>query len=64
MNNLFLIDCPGVVYPKGATPTDMVLKGVVRLLKYYQDTYFKSSATYDILVILLLLLDLDVINIR
>ena len=30
MNNLFLIDCPGVVYPYGATPTDMVLKGVVR----------------------------------
>jgi len=36
MNNLFLIDCPGVVYPKGATPTDMVLKGVVRVEKVKQ----------------------------
>ncbi|RUS69848.1 hypothetical protein EGW08_022387, partial [Elysia chlorotica] len=36
MNNLFLIDCPGVVYPYGATPTDMVLKGVVRVEKVKQ----------------------------
>ncbi|XP_012936495.1 nucleolar GTP-binding protein 2 isoform X2 [Aplysia californica] len=36
MNNIFLIDCPGVVYPTGATPTDMVLKGVVRVEKVKQ----------------------------
>jgi len=28
---IFLIDCPGVVYPFGNTPTDCVLKGVVRM---------------------------------
>ena len=36
MSNIFLIDCPGVVYPTGATPTDMVLKGVVRVEKVKQ----------------------------
>ncbi|KAK0042608.1 nucleolar GTP-binding protein 2 [Biomphalaria pfeifferi] len=36
MNNLFLIDCPGIVYPTGATPTDLVLKGVVRVEKVDQ----------------------------
>ncbi|KAH9523655.1 Nucleolar GTP-binding protein 2 [Bulinus truncatus] len=36
MNNLFLIDCPGIVYPTGATPTDLVLKGVVRVEKVNQ----------------------------
>ena len=29
MNNIYLIDCPGIVYPTGATTTDLVLKGVV-----------------------------------
>jgi len=28
---IFLIDCPGVVYPSGDTETDSVLKGVVRV---------------------------------
>ena len=28
---IFLIDCPGVVYPFGNTPTDCVLKNVVRM---------------------------------
>lgn len=28
---IFLIDCPGVVYPFGNTPTDCVIKGVVRM---------------------------------
>ncbi len=27
---IFLIDCPGVVYPTGETETELVLKGVVR----------------------------------
>jgi len=29
MRRIFLIDCPGVVYPSGDTETDIVLKGVV-----------------------------------
>ncbi|BFZ16740.1 hypothetical protein BsWGS_19779 [Bradybaena similaris] len=36
MTNIFLIDCPGIVYPTGATPVDMVLKGVVRVEKVHQ----------------------------
>ncbi|KAF6034791.1 GNL2 [Bugula neritina] len=31
MRRIFLIDCPGVVYPSGDTETDIVLKGVVRV---------------------------------
>ncbi|XP_065176047.1 nucleolar GTP-binding protein 2-like [Sycon ciliatum] len=31
MRRIFLIDCPGVVYPSGDSETDMVLKGVVRI---------------------------------
>jgi nuclear GTP-binding protein len=31
MRRIFLIDCPGVVYPVGDTETDTVLKGVVRV---------------------------------
>jgi len=27
---IYLIDCPGIVYDKGETKTDKVLKGVVR----------------------------------
>ena len=29
MNRIYLIDCPGVVYPTGDSDTDVVLKGVV-----------------------------------
>jgi len=29
MRRIFLIDCPGVVYPSGDTETEIVLKGVV-----------------------------------
>jgi ribosome biogenesis GTPase A len=29
MKRIFLIDCPGVVYPVGDSETDIVLKGVV-----------------------------------
>ena len=28
MERIFLIDCPGVVYPQGDTETDIILKGV------------------------------------
>lgn len=31
MKRIFLIDCPGIVYPEGDTETDIVLKGVVRV---------------------------------
>eukprot|EP00057_Strongylocentrotus_purpuratus_P009246 XP_011663720.1 PREDICTED: nucleolar GTP-binding protein 2 isoform X1 [Strongylocentrotus purpuratus] len=31
MRRIFLIDCPGVVYPSGETETEIVLKGVVRI---------------------------------
>ena len=31
MKRIFLIDCPGVVYPSGDTETEIVLKGVVRV---------------------------------
>ncbi|CAB3977679.1 Nucleolar GTP-binding 2 [Paramuricea clavata] len=31
MRRIYLIDCPGVVYPSGDSPTDIVLKGVVRV---------------------------------
>ena len=31
MKRIFLIDCPGIVYPSGDTETDIVLKGVIRV---------------------------------
>ena len=31
MKRIYLIDCPGVVYPSGDTDTEIVLKGVVRV---------------------------------
>jgi len=31
MKRIFLIDCPGIVYPANDTETDIVLKGVVRI---------------------------------
>ncbi|CAG2162631.1 unnamed protein product [Oppiella nova] len=31
MRRIYLIDCPGVVYPSGDTDTDIVLKGIVRV---------------------------------
>ena len=35
MRRIFLIDCPGVVYPSGATDAEVVLKGVVRYFTHY-----------------------------
>ncbi|VDO08312.1 unnamed protein product [Rodentolepis nana] len=31
LKSIYLIDCPGVVYPEGDTEADMVMKGVVRV---------------------------------
>ena len=31
MRRIYLIDCPGVVYPSADSETDIVLKGVVRV---------------------------------
>jgi len=31
VKNIFLVDCPGIVYPTGETETQLVLKGVVRI---------------------------------
>ena len=31
MKRIFLIDCPGVVYPQGDTETQIILKGVVSI---------------------------------
>jgi nuclear GTP-binding protein len=31
MKRIYLIDCPGVVYPSDETETDIVLKGVIRI---------------------------------
>jgi nuclear GTP-binding protein len=33
MKRIFLIDCPGIVVPTGATETDLLLRGVVRVEK-------------------------------
>ncbi|RXM92910.1 Nucleolar GTP-binding protein 2 [Acipenser ruthenus] len=33
MRRIYLIDCPGVVYPSGDTESDIVLKGVVQVEK-------------------------------
>uniref|UniRef100_A0A8C4Q0S3 Nucleolar GTP-binding protein 2 n=1 Tax=Eptatretus burgeri TaxID=7764 RepID=A0A8C4Q0S3_EPTBU len=33
MRRIFLIDCPGVVYPSGDTDTEIILKGVVQVEK-------------------------------
>ena len=32
MRRIYLIDCPGVVYPSGETETETVLKGAVSCL--------------------------------
>lgn len=31
MKRIYLVDCPGVVYPTALTPTEFVLKGIVRV---------------------------------
>ncbi|KAL5016097.1 hypothetical protein ScPMuIL_005686 [Solemya velum] len=40
MRRIYLVDCPGVVYPTGSTPTQCVLKGVVRV------EYLKTPEEY------------------
>ncbi len=34
LKSIYLIDCPGVVYPEGATESEMVMKGVVSIQFY------------------------------
>ncbi|CAH8608678.1 unnamed protein product [Schistosoma curassoni] len=43
MKSIFLIDCPGVVYPDGNTEAELVMKGVVRV-EYLQqpDLYIRD----------------------
>lgn len=31
MKRIFLVDCPGIVYPSGDTETEIILKGVIRV---------------------------------
>ncbi|GAV03067.1 hypothetical protein RvY_13549 [Ramazzottius varieornatus] len=40
MNRIYLIDCPGVVYPTGNTDEDTVLKGIIRV------EHLKSAMDY------------------
>ena len=50
MRRIFLIDCPGVVYPQGDDETDIVLKGVVSHTFIYmhsvQNVYYLSISLY------------------
>ncbi|XP_074601832.1 nucleostemin 2 [Brevipalpus obovatus] len=39
MKRIFLIDCPGIVYPTGDSDTDIVLKGVVRVENIKEPEY-------------------------
>ncbi|CAL8103307.1 unnamed protein product [Calicophoron daubneyi] len=46
MKSIFLIDCPGVVYPDGATEAELVMKGVVRVEYLRQpDLYIRDVLT-------------------
>lgn len=55
MRRIYLIDCPGVVYPTGDSDTDIVLKGVVStvfhawLFLCVDDlVYLEHSATWSV----------------
>lgn len=37
MRRIYLIDCPGVVYPSDDSDTDIVLKGVVGLELFFKN---------------------------
>ena len=39
MRRIYLIDCPGVVYPSGDSDSDVVLKGVVSYFEH-RNVYF------------------------
>ncbi|XP_067032799.1 uncharacterized protein [Acropora muricata] len=39
MRRIYLIDCPGVVYPSGDSDTDIILKGVVRVENVKEAAY-------------------------
>ena len=40
---IYLIDCPGVVYPVGNAPQDKVLKGVVSGDLYIRSIFYSSN---------------------
>lgn len=44
LKSIYLIDCPGVVYPEGDTEAEMVMKGVVSFVPFFNSKNFKSSA--------------------
>lgn len=44
MRRIFLIDCPGVVYPSEDSESDIVLKGVVSL-SYCFSILYQGSAS-------------------
>lgn len=35
MRRIYMIDCPGVVYPQGDSETDIILKGIVSFGIYH-----------------------------
>ena len=43
MKRIFLIDCPGVVYPVGDSETDTVLKGVVSNFHHVYTDFMMTS---------------------
>ena len=50
MRRIYLVDCPGVVYPTGSTPTECVLKNVVSVFRnvfitniYHSDKNFRLT---------------------
>ena len=49
MKRIYLIDCPGVVYPVGDTESEIVLKGVVSDNSDSSDTS-KNSDNSDVIV--------------
>ncbi|KAL9980799.1 hypothetical protein ACROYT_G009437 [Oculina patagonica] len=46
MRRIYLIDCPGVVYPSGDSETDIILKGVVRV-ENVKDAYCHIPAVLE-----------------
>lgn len=43
MKRIYLIDCPGVVYPTGETEAETVLKGVVSLVLIICQKYIAGT---------------------
>jgi len=47
MKRIFLIDCPGVVYPVGDSETDTVLKGVVSIFESLTIFFFLHMSVIE-----------------